>query len=214
MTGALEPRGLWSRDGPSEMSQTWPRWFSCPQRPPGVRCGRPGRQDPERGVRETPGPGDARPLGLALSRQAAGVQRLISGRGPLTPRPCPAPSAGPSPPCSASARTAGAWCCRPSTTSASTRSRCSSMPAPPTATAGGSGACTSPRRRTGWTAATRPRPSGEHREPGAGRGGAGREVSAAGRARCGGGGRGGGKRELSSNCDPSDDRVRGQRDRD
>lgn len=173
MTGALEPRGLWSRDGPSEMSQTWPRWFSCPQRPPGVRCGRPGRQDPERGVRETPGPGDARPLGLALSGQAAGVPRLISGRGgaPSRHAPCPAPSAGPSPPCSASARTAGAWCCRPSTTSASTRSRCSSMPAPPTATAGGSGACTSPRRRTGWTAATRPRPSGEHREPGAGRGG-------------------------------------------
>lgn len=44
-------------------------------------------------MRETPGPGDARPLGLALSGQAAGVQRLISGRGgaPSRHAPCPRP---------------------------------------------------------------------------------------------------------------------------
>lgn len=61
----------------------------------------------------------------------------------------------------ASRRTGGASSCRPSTTSSTTRLRCSSTPARPTATTGVSGACTSSRPRTGWTAATRPHPSGE-----------------------------------------------------
>lgn len=71
------------------------------------------------------------------------------------------PPAGLSLRCRGSRRTAGASSCRPSTTSSTTRSRCSSTRARPTATTGACGACTSFRRRTGWTVGTRPRPSGE-----------------------------------------------------
>ncbi|KAJ1074258.1 hypothetical protein K5549_021803, partial [Capra hircus] len=67
----------------------------------------------------------------------------------------------PSPPLRGYGRTAGGSSCPPSTTSSTTHSRCSNTPARPTATTGAFGACTSSRPRTGWTVATRRRPSGE-----------------------------------------------------
>lgn len=51
--------------------------------------------------------------------------------------------------------------CPPSTTSSTTRLRCSSTPTPPTGTTGDCGACTSSPRRSGWTRAMRRPLSGE-----------------------------------------------------
>ena len=106
-----------------------------------------------------PGCGHLPGGGLAPAPRPGGMGRGVPARMPF-PTGMHRP-AGPSPPSRGSGRTGGASSCRPSTTSSTTRLRCSSTPARPTATTGGSGACTSFRPRTGWTAATRQRPSGE-----------------------------------------------------